>query len=489
MDKILLAVLAIAAVLGLALWLIYRKRLNDLSRELEFAIEKATPIPVDMVGGQIPQKIITEANKLIKLVGNAREVESSSEELKKEHERLNEAVGNYKTRMEQTGLLTELGKQITGSLTIDKIFENFSSIINSLFEFSTIEMGILDEKTGKLLFRYRDNEGAKKDWIERPESELARWVMDNKEIVQLEDSRKFYSRYVKNPIYGPDGHEPGSVLSLPIVFQNKTLGVATLYSNVPEAFSEFHLNVMQSMVSYAAVAIENATFYEQLDNKNKEIEEQKKRSDDLLLNILPQETAEELKRTGRSLARYYPSVSVLFTDFVGFTTVSEKMEPEELVALIDKCFRAFDNIIERYRLEKIKTIGDAYMAAAGIPVAMDDHALKMVKAAIEIRDFMEIERQLAAAEGRPGFEIRIGINSGPLVAGVVGLRKFQYDIWGDTVNTAARMEQNSEPGKINVTGSTYELIKHQYNCTYRGKIKAKNKGEIDMYFVEGPKQS
>ena len=208
---------------------------------------------------------------------------------------------------------------------------------------------------------------------------------------------------------------------------------------------------------------------------NEDLSSEKKKSDDLLLNILPEEVADELKHTGFSKARLYNNVTVLFTDFVNFTGISEKLTPTELVQEIHKNFTAFDSIIEKHGLEKIKTIGDAYLAVCGLPHELPDHAIRVTKAAIDIRNFM------LQNEGK--FQIRIGIHSGPVVAGIVGVKKYAYDIWGDTVNMANRMESNSEAGKINISGATYELIQSQFECIYRGKIQAKNKGEVDMYFV------
>ncbi|MFA6261122.1 MAG: adenylate/guanylate cyclase domain-containing protein [Bacteroidia bacterium] len=199
-------------------------------------------------------------------------------------------------------------------------------------------------------------------------------------------------------------------------------------------------------------------------------------SDKLLLNILPAEIADELKRTGGAIAKQYNHVTVLFTDFVNFTGISEQMTPTELVKEIDRNFKAFDAIIERHGLEKIKTIGDAYLAVCGLPKENEHHALQVAKAAMDIRQYM--------LQSRGKFQVRIGLHSGPVVAGIVGVKKYAYDIWGDTVNTAARMEQHSEPGKINISGATYELIHNEVKCMHRGKIAAKNKGEVNMYFVE-----
>lgn len=245
----------------------------------------------------------------------------------------------------------------------------------------------------------------------------------------------------------------------------------------------FILVLLLAVVLFNRYKIKNAANRE-LGKKNEIISHEKERSDQLLRNILPAEVANELKETGSAKATSHAGVTVMFTDFKDFTKVAEQLSPTELVAEINLCFSEFDKILRRYRIEKVKTIGDAYMCASGIPQEFPGHASEIVQAAIEIRDFMNRLKAERKNKGLVCFDIRIGISTGPVVAGVVGLTKFAYDIWGDTVNVAARMESNGEAGKINISQSTYLEIKDDFACTFRGEIEAKNKGKISMYFVE-----
>ncbi|MCB9244803.1 MAG: tetratricopeptide repeat protein [Flavobacteriales bacterium] len=215
------------------------------------------------------------------------------------------------------------------------------------------------------------------------------------------------------------------------------------------------------------------------------IAKEKERSESLLLNILPEEIAEELKQKGRAEARNYDLVSILFTDFKEFTQTSEKLSASELVNEINDCFEAFDRIIDKYDIEKIKTIGDAYMAAGGLPVPSESSVRNTVLAALEMQYFISRRKTEKDKKGEPAFEMRVGIHTGPVVAGIVGVKKFQYDIWGDTVNTASRMESSGEVGKVNISQHTYELIKDNraFQFESRGMIQAKGKGEMEMWFV------
>lgn len=222
-----------------------------------------------------------------------------------------------------------------------------------------------------------------------------------------------------------------------------------------------------------------------LERKNKLIALERERSDELLFNILPKAIGEELKESGKARAQKFEQVTVLFTDFKNFTRISERLSPEELVQEIDRCFKSFDFIISQYPdIEKIKTIGDAYMCASGLNPTASNMPDNLLRAALEMQEFLNELKAERSRMGKPFFEARIGMHTGPVVAGVVGVNKFAYDIWGDTVNIAARMESQCEEGRINISETTYNLVRYNFECSYRGKLEAKNKGAIDMYYVD-----
>jgi class 3 adenylate cyclase len=258
------------------------------------------------------------------------------------------------------------------------------------------------------------------------------------------------------------------------------LGMICVLDKQPRQVTEEEVTTLQILAALVVDELE-------LRLAAKKLEAEKRRSEQLLLNILPLEVADELKNRGKVAPVNYESVSVLFTDFKGFTQLSEQLTPKELVDELDYCFSYFDEIIEKHNLEKLKTIGDSYMAAGGIPTLNTTHAIDTVLAALEIQAFMQQRQEQKMRNNSPYWEIRIGIHSGPLMAGVIGQKKFAYDVWGDTVNTASRMESSGVPGKINISQSTFELIKNYFECDYRGKLPAKNKGELDMYLVKGIK--
>jgi class 3 adenylate cyclase len=285
-----------------------------------------------------------------------------------------------------------------------------------------------------------------------------------------------------------------SQIIIPLESENQILGLLNFATISPSRYTQEDLRIAYLLALQVSTAIRNAKRFEDmnllLEEMNKlycELEKERRKSDQLLLNTLPYKIAEELKQNGKVKPVYYKSASVLFTDFKDFTKLAEQLTPEELVDELDYCFSYFDMVAESHNLEKMKTIGDSYMCVAGIPTPTTTHAIDAVLAALQIKAFMNWRRYEKMYRKQPYWEIRLGIHSGPLLAGTIGKKKFTYDVWGDTVNTASRLESASLPNFINISHSTFELIKDFFDCQHRGKISAKNKGYIDMYFVKGIK--
>jgi len=289
---------------------------------------------------------------------------------------------------------------------------------------------------------------------------------DMESIIEAINTGKIY-RYIKKP-WDKD--------ELKITIDN-AIETVILRRNNKQLIYELQVNNEQ-----LEVKVQQRT--REIERQKEIIEMAKAQSDSLLLNILPEEIADELKKFGKSYARKHNQVSVLFADIKGFSSIAETLTPVKLVTQLDEVFGAFDNIIAKYDMEKIKTIGDAYMCACGLPQSNEENAIRAVKAGLDMQRFINEFGLANKIQNLPVFEVRIGIHTGPLVAGVVGLKKFAYDIWGDNVKLASRMEQHSEAGKVNVSGTTYQLIKDHFRCTHRGMIEIKSKLHVDMYFVE-----
>ena len=322
---------------------------------------------------------------------------------------------------------------------------------------------------------------------------IVRKVNNTKEIIILDDVRQ-------DPLYSNDAQlkllGTRSLLCMPILSKGEMTAILYLDNkDSSHAFTRGRLELLNLLSGQMAVSIENAQLYQNLELKvlertstiekqKLELEEEKRKTDALLLNILPDEIAQELKSHGSSKPRRHESVTIMFSDFEKFTMMSEALSPEEIVEFVDYFYKAFDRIIDKYNIEKIKTIGDAYMCVSGLPNYNPEHAINAVKAAVEIVQFVEQYNAEHLKTGQPFCRIRVGLHTGPVVAGVVGLNKFAYDIWGDSVNTASRLQTVCEPGKVNLSKTTFELIKDHFNCEHRGKIKMKYKDELDMYYVQ-----
>jgi class 3 adenylate cyclase len=286
----------------------------------------------------------------------------------------------------------------------------------------------------------------------------------------------------------PDAYS--SQIIIPLESGGQVIGSLNFATISPPAYTREDLRIGHLLALQLSAAIRNARQFEELDLLLSEmnllysqLETERRKSDKLLLNILPPKIAEELKQNGKVKPVHYESASILFTDFKDFTKLAEQLTPEELVDELDYCFSYFDMVTETHNLEKLKTIGDSYMCVAGIPTPNPTHAIDAVLAALQIQAFMGWRRQEKIQNNQSYCEIRLGIHSGSLLAGVIGKKKFSYDVWGDAVNIASRLESSSLPGAINISQATFELVKDFFECEPRGKIAAKNKGDIDMYFV------
>ena len=295
--------------------------------------------------------------------------------------------------------------------------------------------------------------------------------------------------YAGQPVRGPGGHKVGTLCLLdtrPRKLNPRDLSVLKELGALVEHELDMQARIdlqMEALAAKEALAITEG----KLATTIAELEEAKERSDALLGNILPAGLVAELRDFGRVEPVRHEAVAVLFADFAGFTKVAANWNPRELVDELNECFCHFDWVVGKHGIEKLKTIGDGYLAVSGMPEARPDDALRLLKAAFEIRDFMGERKTAHEARGEPCWDVRIGLHLGPLVAGVVGVRKLAYDVWGDTVNTASRIESAGTPGRINVSAVFHDKVRDLVNAEARGPIGCKNKGEVDMFFIDSLK--
>ena len=403
------------------------------------------------------------------------------------------------------GSLVELAQLINTDQDINTILETVKFTCMANFHPESVEIFITEDGEFRLLAG--DNDGS----IVRPKSDWVDALRQTGRPLNTEDLARLATTAAAPAAETPaaDSEETLDLrefaVAVPVFAKEEMCGFIFLGPKSTGPYDEGDFDYLSRMSNITGTALENARLIADLrdlnvnlENKVRErtrdleaarrtAEREREKSDRLLLNILPKEIAEEMKRSGIPEPLHYESVTVLFTDFVGFTQFAEKMSPRELVDELHECFSQFDAIMREHGLEKLKTIGDSYMCCGGIPSVNLTHPVDTVLAALKIQQEVNRTARAKEAAGRPCWQLRLGIHTGPLIAGVIGETKFAYDVWGDTVNTASRMESSGTAGKINISPSTFRLVRKFFECRYRGRIKAKNKGKLAMYYVLGIK--
>jgi predicted ATPase/class 3 adenylate cyclase len=403
---------------------------------------------------------------------------------------------------------------------------HFNLNMSTIFKASQVISGeiVLNELLRKMMALLLENAGANKGWFLikdkgewwiRASNDLSKIEGNSTELIEFSKiprdehplSLKIvqYAERTTKPIVLSDASTLGkfvqnddvirlrskSIFCTPIINQGKILGTIYLVNeHITNAFTEESVELLNLLSSQLSISLQNALLYDSLESQVKErtydLMKEKDLSESLLKNILPSKVADELKAGGSVEPKHFPKVTVLFTDFKDFTQLTKSVSPKKLVEELDYVFSRFDEISLKYGVEKIKTIGDSYMAASGVPIPGIDDEARVINAALEMTEFLnEVKSQRISEGSNFYFEARVGIHTGPVVAGVVGKNKFAYDIWGGTVNLASRIESSGEAGRVNISGDTYELVKDKFRCQHRGQIDVKSYKEVEMYFVEG----
>ncbi len=464
----------------------WSRKSKELKEKTDFALSGDSMMKIVYESSGVLGVLAANFNTLI---GRYQSLRKDSDVLKvetKEKGILDEKVKSYESSFSKMNLLTDIGRKITASLNVDEICKTVHHFIRSSMDVEELELLYYSNNRPIYIGIDKANELSTYTQLDLVSGSMVMtWAIENKKEVFLNDAPEDYSQYVFEPIVSFKGTKPNALICIPLFLHGNPVGAIGVTSKNKGAFNEYHLEFLRTLASYLAVALDNSNVYGLLELGKKVIEEEKEKSDKLLLNILPAEIAEELKEKGSAEARDFEDVSILFTDFKAFTEISEKMSAVELVREINFCFEQFDLICEKHGVEKIKTIGDSYMAAGGIPVHFEDSVKNTVLAGIDMCQFIVDQKKKYDASGKMFFEMRTGIHTGSVVAGIVGVKKFQYDVWGDTVNTASRIESTGEVGQVNISHTTYLRIQNEpeFSFEHRGKLNAKGKGEIDMYFA------
>ncbi len=444
--------------------------------------------------GENYEQLLKQSIKLMKIGDSTqRRLIKTQNQLQDANEQIEKSYNNLKA-------LSQFGQSITASLDTKEIILSVLRHIQPMMSTDILSIGMYEEEKEVIKYKFCVKNGA---YVPSLASEslkdknFSALCYENKIEVIVQDLEKEYPDLVSS-IRELWDDTTESLSYFPLKVEDRFIGILTVQSYEKNAYSENQLNVLRTLASYIGIAIDNADAYKNLSKKNKQlneniekinslnegIERERQKSEKLLLNILPASIAERLKAGESVISDFFPEATVMFADLAGFTKMSAKLaSPEKLVIILNEIFTEFDAVANKYGLEKIKTIGDCYMVAGGVPVTSEDHIERTAAASI---DMLKVFTQIKS-NWNMDFGIRIGIHVGSIVAGVIGQNKFVYDLWGDTVNTASRMESHGVPGRINCSFDIYEKLKDKFIFEDRGESEVKEKGIMRMFFLNDKK--
>ena len=456
--------------------------LQRIKEHFQVTSDKDSNLVEYKILGENYEQLLRQSIKLMKIGDSTqRRLIKTQNQLQEANDQIEKSYNNLKA-------LSQFGQSITASLDTKEIILSVHKHIEAMMSTDILSIGMYEEDKKMIKYKFCVKNGAYVPSLasERlKEKNFSSLCFEKKQEIIVEDIYTEYPDMVASVKELWD-ETTKSLAFFPLKVEDRFIGILTVQSYGNKAYSENQLNVLRTLASYVGIAIDNADAYKNLSKKNKQlndniekinslnegIERERQKSEKLLLNILPASIAERLKAGENVISDYFPEATVMFADLAGFTKMSAKLaSPEKLV------------IILKYGLEKIKTIGDCYMVAGGIPVTSADHTERVGYASIDmLRVFTEIK-----ANWNMDFGIRIGMHVGSIVAGVIGQNKFVYDLWGDTVNTASRMESHGVPGRINCSQEIYNKLKDKFVFEDRGEMEVKGKGIMHMFFLNDKK--
>jgi len=472
---------------------------HEAWNQLQEALKQPDLKPEDLRG--LADSISARFGNLLKQTEKLTKVgDSAQNRLMRIQNELQNSNSKLEKSIRNLHLLSELGKVITSSLDAKKILQELYNQLKDEMDLDIISVGSYDAESDSVKFKFSLNQGSyvPSIFLENlnDDNYSSICIRGNKEVI-LDDITLESPERIAG-LRKQWGEDIRSIVYIPLKVEDRVVGVFTIQSRNANAYNYQQLNIIRSLASYLGIGLDNADAYRSLSKRNKDLKSslekvrslnenlaiERQKSENLLLNILPGPIAERLKSGEEIIADSFEDASVLFADIAGFTVLSSKMnDASKLVSILNDIFRDFDNITQELGLEKIKTIGDCYMLAGGIPNAAPDHLERMAEAALR---FCEVFEKI---KNNWGYEInvRIGIHTGEVVAGVIGKYKFVYDLWGDTVNIASRMESHGHVGKVHVSKQVFNRLQDKYNFEARGEIEVKGKGKMETWFLSAKK--